>query len=166
MPEALGLRLSPERASFSPPSHRSPVNYTNEQGGANEAELTHVFAAQEDGRGESCGSGCAGLGVWPPDLQASTHLKEQLDCPLPKGPFLTHRHILPGLKGENEAPAMGIELEPLNWLPDLGSLHLLAGLGRSPGEENHNTPQYSCLENTMDRGTWQATVCGVAKSWT
>ena len=39
------------------------------------------------------------------------------------------------------------------------------GLGRSPGEGNGNPPQY-CLENPMDGGIWQATVCGVVKSWT
>ena len=38
--------------------------------------------------------------------------------------------------------------------------------GRSPGDGNGNAPQYSCLINSMDRGAWQATVCGVAKSWT
>ena len=53
----------------------------------------------------------------------------------------------------------------LNWLPDLDSLHLLAGLGRSPGEKNGNPLQYSCLEKSVDRGTWQATVCGVTKNW-
>ena len=37
---------------------------------------------------------------------------------------------------------------------------------RSPGEGNGNPLQYSCLENFMDRGAWQATVHGVAKSWT
>ena len=46
---------------------------------------------------------------------------------------------------------------------DLGSI---PGSGRSPGEGNGNPPQYSCLENSMDRGAWQATVHGVAKSWT
>ena len=35
----------------------------------------------------------------------------------------------------------------------------------SNGEGNGNPLQYSCLENTMDRGTWQATIHGVAKSW-
>ena len=36
-----------------------------------------------------------------------------------------------------------------------------------PLEEEMATPlQYSCLENPMDRGAWQATVHGVAKSWT
>ena len=38
------------------------------------------------------------------------------------------------------------------------------GSGRSPGEGNGNTCQYSCLENSMDRETWQATVQGVTKS--
>ena len=38
--------------------------------------------------------------------------------------------------------------------------------GRSPGEGNGNPLQYSCLENPRDGGAWQATVQGVAKSWT
>ena len=38
-----------------------------------------------------------------------------------------------------------------------------AGLGRSPREGNGNPPQYSCLENPMDRGVWWATVHGVRK---
>ena len=37
------------------------------------------------------------------------------------------------------------------------------GLGRSPGEENDNPLQYSCLENPVDRGAWWATVHGVSK---
>ena len=36
-------------------------------------------------------------------------------------------------------------------------------LGRHPGEGNGNPLQYSCLENSMDREAWQATVYGVAK---
>ena len=36
---------------------------------------------------------------------------------------------------------------------------------RSPGEENGGPLQYSCLENSMDRGAWRATVHGVTKSW-
>ena len=45
---------------------------------------------------------------------------------------------------------------------DLGSV---PELGRSPGELNGNPLQYSCLENSMDRGAWWATVHGVTKSW-
>jgi len=40
------------------------------------------------------------------------------------------------------------------------------GLRRSPGEGNDYPLKYSCLENSMDRGAWWATVHGVAKSWT
>ena len=47
-----------------------------------------------------------------------------------------------------------------------GDLGLIPGSGRSPGEENGNPLQYSCLENPMDRGAWQAVVHGVAKSQT
>ena len=39
-------------------------------------------------------------------------------------------------------------------------------LGRSPEGGHGNPLQYSCLENSMDRGVWQAIVHGVAKSWT
>ena len=38
----------------------------------------------------------------------------------------------------------------------------IPGSGRSPGGENGNALQYSCLENAMDRGDWWATVHGVA----
>ena len=43
---------------------------------------------------------------------------------------------------------------------------LIARSGRSPGEGNGNPLQCLCLENPMDRGAWQATVHGVAKSGT
>ena len=42
----------------------------------------------------------------------------------------------------------------------------ILGLGRSPGGGNDNPFQYSCLENPMDRGAWQAIVHRVAKSRT
>ena len=46
---------------------------------------------------------------------------------------------------------------------DVGSF---PGLGRSPGGGHGSPLQYSCLENPMDRGAWQATVHGVAQSQT
>ena len=55
------------------------------------------------------------------------------------------------------------ETEATPTFRDLGSI---PGLGRSPGEGNGNPFQDYCLENPMDRGAWQATVHGVAKSWT
>ena len=47
-----------------------------------------------------------------------------------------------------------------------GDLGFIPGSGRPPGEGNDYPLQYSCLENPMDRGAWQAIVHGVAKSWT
>ena len=46
-----------------------------------------------------------------------------------------------------------------------GNAGSIPGLGRSPGEGNGNPPQYSCLENTMDRGAWWAIVHRVTKIW-
>ena len=48
----------------------------------------------------------------------------------------------------------------------MGDLGSVSGLGRSPGEGNGNPLQYSCLENSMNRGAWQATVHGVVRSRT
>ena len=45
-------------------------------------------------------------------------------------------------------------------------VRFLPGSGRFPGEGNSNPLQHSCLENSMDRGVWHATVHGVAKSQT
>ena len=44
-----------------------------------------------------------------------------------------------------------------------GDLSLFPGLGRCPGEGKGYPLQYSCLENSMDRGAWQAKVHRVAK---
>ena len=49
---------------------------------------------------------------------------------------------------------------------NVGDPGSIPGLGRSPGEGNGNLLQCSCLNNPMDGGAWQATVHGVAKSWT
>ena len=48
----------------------------------------------------------------------------------------------------------------------MGDPGSIPGSGRSPGEGNGNPLHYSCLENPMDRGAWQATVHRVAKSRT
>ena len=47
---------------------------------------------------------------------------------------------------------------------EAGNLGLIPGSGRSPGEENDNPLQCSCLGNLMDRGVWWATVHVVTKS--
>ena len=46
-----------------------------------------------------------------------------------------------------------------------GIVNSIPELGRSPGEGNGNSLQYSCLGNPIDRGAWRATVHGVMKSW-
>ena len=62
-----------------------------------------------------------------------------------------------GFPGGSEGKASACSVQ------DPGSI---PGLGRSPREGNGNSLQYSCLENSMDGGAWQATVCGVAQSRT
>ena len=56
------------------------------------------------------------------------------------------------------------------WLKNLPSVQedigSVPGWGRSPGEGNGNPLQYSCLEKSMDREAWQATVHGIAKTQT
>ena len=47
-----------------------------------------------------------------------------------------------------------------------GDEGLIPGLGRFPGGGNGNPLQYSCVENSMDRGAWRVTVHGVTKSQT
>ena len=58
--------------------------------------------------------------------------------------------------------ALAVKNPPAN-AGDLRNMGSIPGLGRSPGVGNGNPLQYSCLENPMDRGTWQAIVNGVAK---
>ena len=47
-----------------------------------------------------------------------------------------------------------------------GEAGLIPGSQRTPEGGHGNPLQYSCLENPMDRGAWQVTVHGAAKSWT
>ena len=48
---------------------------------------------------------------------------------------------------------------------DARDASLIPASGRSPGEGNGNSLQYSCLENPLDRGAWRATVHRVTKNW-
>ena len=50
-----------------------------------------------------------------------------------------------------------------NWPANAADMGSIPGWGRSPGSRSGNPFQYSCLENPMDRGTWQAIVHGVTK---
>ena len=51
-------------------------------------------------------------------------------------------------------------------MENAGDVRLIPGVRRSPGGENGNPHQFSCLENSMDRRVWQAIVHWVAKRWT
>ena len=71
--------------------------------------------------------------------------------------FTGRHHTIVGLPGGSDSK------ESVCNVRDPGSV---PGLGRSPGEGNGNPLQYSCLENSMNREAWQATVHGVSKSKT
>ena len=60
------------------------------------------------------------------------------------------------LRGKESACSAGATEDPV----------LIPGSGRSPGGGHGSPFHYSCLENSMDRGAWQATVHGIAKSQT
>ena len=62
--------------------------------------------------------------------------------------------------------ASQVALEAKNLPTNARDAGSLPGLGRSHGEGNGNSLQYSCLETPMERGAWWNTVHGVAKSWT
>ena len=66
-------------------------------------------------------------------------------------------HALKGFPGDSDGKESAC---------NAGDLGLIPGSGRSLGEGNGNPLQYSCLENPMDRGAWQATVHGVTKNQT
>ena len=59
--------------------------------------------------------------------------------------------------------ALVVKKPPAN-AGDIRDAGLIPGLRRSPGEGNSSPLQYSCLENSMDRGAWWATVHGAIKS--
>ena len=70
-------------------------------------------------------------------------------------------------------PSLPLSLDGASLMPQRLSVCLQCGRpvfnpgsGRSPGEGNGNPLQYSYLENSMDRGAWQATVHGVTRSRT
>ena len=71
-----------------------------------------------------------------------------------------------GLRSAHEAPWLPWWLSSKESACNVGEKGLIPGLGRSPGEENGNSLQYSYLEDSMDRGTWRAAVHWVPKSWT
>ena len=94
-------------------------------------------------------------------LESNSDLENtvQMWPPLAQNEFLNFDlfFILMGFPGGSDSNASACNVK------DPGSI---PGLERSPGEGNGNPLQYSCLENSMDRGAWQATIHTVAESWT
>ena len=105
----------------------------------------HTLAGEETPRPQGCAPGP------PSNLQPLRHqhhhstpsLPPSLLAPLPTGSLPS------GASGKE--PTYHCRLD----VKDAGSI---SGWGRYPGEGNSNPLQYSCLENTMDKGAWQATV--------
>ena len=64
------------------------------------------------------------------------------------------------------SPGAPIITNPPASIGAAGDAGLIPGLGRPPGGGHGNPLQYSCLENPVDRGPWQATIRGVTKSRT
>ena len=69
------------------------------------------------------------------------------------------------MTGEEHGVTLMVKNPPAN-ADDLKDAGSIPESGRSPEEGNGYPLQYSCLENPMDRGAWQAIVHGVTKSWT
>ena len=97
--------------------------------------------------------GCSAASHWLPVLHVVVCLDQCSSLNLPSTPHSFPLGFPGGSEGKEFAHTSG----------DLG---LFPGLGRSPEEGNCYPPQYSGLENRMDRGAWQDTVHGVSKSWT
>ena len=88
-------------------------------------------------------------------------LLAQLSCYKPTDAFTEPESVSLGLLHPSyDYPGGSVVKNPPTTAGDVGSF---SGSGRSPGKENGNTLQYSCLGNPMDRGAWWATVHRVAR---
>ena len=72
--------------------------------------------------------------------------------------------FMPYIPTERASQVAQVPKNPPANAGDLRDMGLIPGSGRSPGGEKGNPLQYSCLENSMDRGAWWATVDRVTKS--
>ena len=99
------------------------------------------------------------------------HHKNRPDTHMCRGvsgwPVQNHKTWLSQLSfGDNKAIPLGFSgsSDGKEFACNVGDLGSIPGLGRSSGEGNGYPPQYSCLENPMDRGAWWVIVHGVAES--
>ena len=105
--------------------------------------------------------------------QRKLHLRTPGGGGLPRGLVVKTPHSQ--CRGLGLTPAQGtrwasqvalvIKNPPAN-AGDIRGKGLIPGLGRSPGGGHGNPLQYSCLENSMDRGAWGATNHRVTQRWT
>ena len=93
----------------------------------------------------------------PPDDAPAEQLPQdpRLHLPINKDDSKIHSSKHYDLWVKN--PANAGDVREVGWIP---------GLGSSPGGGHGNPPQYSCLENLMDKDAWQARVHRIMKSWT
>ena len=89
----------------------------------------------------------------------STHLKKW-EAHLQHARIFLDSEISQGVVGLSD------DLDGKESACNAGDTCSIPGWGRSPGGGNSNPLQYSCLENSMDRGSWWATVHGVPKNQT
>ena len=105
--------------------------------------------------------------VWP-----QTETKRPLRCVvITRAPSFSPLPPFPSFKsvGTFKVAGKGAMRMPFGFLggsEGKASVHNVGDLGSIPGEGNGNLLHYSCLEDPMDGGTWQATVHGVAESQT
>ena len=78
----------------------------------------------------------------------------------------TQLTMVPAILGENSGRSMLYYTHTHTFCLQCKNPGLIPKSGRSPGEEHGKPFQYSCLENSMYRGTWRATVHAVEKSRT
>ena len=79
--------------------------------------------------------------------------------------FTTTFNVLVDIRCKKGFPGDSVVKNPLANAGDRGDAVLISGSRKLPGGGNDNPLQWSCLENSMGRGAWWATVHGVAKNW-
>ena len=104
--------------------------------------------------------------LWP-HLTLMTSLKTHLQCEWKGAQTFGPLQVgWPGAEAPGGFPGCSAGEESACSAGDPGDTGLIPRLGISPGGGHGNSLQYSCLENLMDRGSWQATVHGVTESQT
>ena len=102
-----------------------------------------------------------GIEPWPPALGAQSLSRWTTREDIVLRPAIPKFRVL--LCPNASQVALVIKNLPAN-AGDTGDMGSIPGLGRYPGGGNGHLFQYSCLENSMDRGAWQATVYGITES--